>query len=230
MVDSCFKLFRSKCYRKSSVMAGSRESIYEHEKWANPVHDKKSDFDISATSIGNTTRRAKDDNRVSESEQQLCLEVEPVILRRHPRSYLRSVSTTTSNDAMSSDDDGEDEIFDVLYPLPRVNTHERSLTGEESIRQNAVDKANGMRQTIFVRVLWITRWYFCQDWLKITFPFSLSLFEILFTRPDKSISIRTGASREKLSHDNSGKIHPNLLRKVLRRKLQREVNAYSWRV
>lgn len=42
---------------------------------------------------------------------------------------------------MSSDED-DDENLDVLYPLPRVNTHERSLT-EETTRQNV---ENGMKK------------------------------------------------------------------------------------
>jgi hypothetical protein len=50
-----------------------------------------------------------------------------VVLRRHNRKYLHSVSTV-SNDALSSDDDNE--TLDILFPLPHVNTHERSLVDE----------------------------------------------------------------------------------------------------
>lgn len=151
MVDSCFKLFRSKCYRKNSVL-DSRESIYENEKCAIGADDKKVDynFDCTATSIDNDMKRGQTDSGFGESEHQF-MEVEPdVILRRFPRHYLRSVSTSTSYDAMTSDDDWDDENLDILYPLPRVNTHERSLS-EESNRQTTVDKANGTR-VLFHRV------------------------------------------------------------------------------
>lgn len=151
MVDSCFKLFKAKCFRKSSLktLRDSRESIFEDDKIAineNNSHDKKYNFAISTTSF-DIDIKVKPDNIINEMEHQQGLEVEPdVILRRHNRRYLRSVSTTTSNDAMSSDED--DENLDVLYPLPRVNTHERSLT-EETTRQN-VD--NGMKRDFIINI------------------------------------------------------------------------------
>lgn len=139
MVDSCFKLFKAKCFRKSSLktLRDSRESVFEDDKNErineNILHDKKYNFDVTTTSF-DTKIKVKPDNIINESEYHQGIEMEPdVILRRHNRRYLRSVSTTNSNDAMSSDED-EDENLDILYPLPRVNTHERSLT-EEANRQ-----------------------------------------------------------------------------------------------
>lgn len=146
MVDSCFKLFKVKCFRKASLktVRDSRESVFEDEKIAineYDSHDKKYNFALSTTSF-DIVRKIEPESIINEKQNQLGIEVEPdVILRRHNRAYLRSVSTTTSNDAMSSDED-DDENLDVLYPLPRVNTHERSLT-EESTRQT-VD--NGMKR------------------------------------------------------------------------------------
>ena len=141
MVDSCFKLFRSKWYRRECAIRDSNESIFENEKCAINSCDKKFNFDINTTtatvaSIDNA-KKVKADREVVEAEQ-VCLDVEHVVLRRHNRAYLRSISTTTSNDAISSDDDvDDDENLDILYPLPRDNTHERPL--EEGNRQNNVD-------------------------------------------------------------------------------------------
>lgn len=111
MTDSCFKLFRSKCFRAS--VRDSRESIFEYEKCEKPS------LDIAAAPIDNKKVRA--DSESAEAPQQV-VETEPaVILRRPNRLYLRSISTVTS---LSSDDE-DDENLDVLYPLPTPSPHER---------------------------------------------------------------------------------------------------------
>lgn len=149
MVDSCFKAFKLKCFRKSSLKSNrdSRESIFQSDKIAineDIWRDKKSHFASSTTSIDND-KKVTPDNGLNDLEYN-GLEAEPdVVLRRHNRSYLRSISTTTSNDALSSDDDNNENL-DILYPLPRVNTHERTLI-EEANRQT-VDKNNGMNKWI----------------------------------------------------------------------------------
>lgn len=141
MVDSCFRVFKLKCFRKSSINAlrDSRESIFQSEKNANIFQgDKKPNFATCAIPI---------DKKLAADNGYDGLELEPgVVLRRHNRFYLRSISstTTTSNDAMSSDDENyyDDETLDVLYPLPGVNTHERPLI-EEANNRPTVDDKNG---------------------------------------------------------------------------------------
>lgn len=148
MVDSCFQVFSAKCFRKSPIK--SRNSSFQNDKSAisdNILQDKKYCDDIvgSATSI-ESDKKVKSDNNSTDVEYY-GLEMEPdVPLRRHNRAYLRSISTTTSCDAMSSDEEDKD----ILYPLPRVNTHERSLI-EEANRQIVV-KNNGTER-------WITYLY-----------------------------------------------------------------------
>lgn len=116
MTDSCFKVFRAKCLRKSSLksLRDSRESFYGNEKSAldeTASLDKKINFDTNATSIDNN-KRVKPDNITNDPEQGM--EIEPdVILRRPNRVYHRSVS---SYDAFSSEE--EEENMDVLAPLP----------------------------------------------------------------------------------------------------------------
>ena len=146
MVDSCFKVFRAKCFRKPSLksLRDSRESFFENDKNAinNSIsHDKKIYLDTNSTSIDND-KKAKADNAMNELEHQHELEIEPqVILRRPNRLYLRSISSNASNDVISSDDE-EDENLDVLYPLPHVNNNDYSPT-EEAIRKIYVDKNDG---------------------------------------------------------------------------------------
>jgi hypothetical protein len=126
MVDSCFRTFKFKCFRKSSVnsLRDSRESIFQSDKNEKISHD---DTKVDATLTDND------------------LELEHgVVLRRHNRTYLHSISTTTSYDAMSSGDEADEvaETLDVLYPLPRVKTHERTLV-EEANSRPSVDNKNG---------------------------------------------------------------------------------------
>lgn len=141
MVDSCFKIFKTKWFRKSSLqmLRDSRESVFEADKNSmseNILRDKKHNFDVDATSIDNA-KRAKADC------SELDWEIDSgVVLRRHNRRYLRSISTTVSTDAMTSDEDEDDENLDVLYPLPYVSPHERTLV-EEANRQIGVHKRNG---------------------------------------------------------------------------------------
>lgn len=151
MVDSCFKVFHAKCFRKSSIKThrDSCDSIFQNDKSAmtNAEQDKKLNFTHShrATPI-DSDRKAASDRIIYEGE------LEPdVVLRRHdpPYRYLqRSISAATSHDATSSDDD-ENENLDVLYPLPYVNTHERIL--EEANRQ--VDKNNGMEKFLWCSII-----------------------------------------------------------------------------
>jgi hypothetical protein len=146
MSDSCFKIFKAKCFRKTSIRSrrDSCESIFHNDQKAineKCFLDKKNNFADSATSNDND-KKVITDNNVDNFDCNYG-ETEPdVVLRRYHRSYLRSTSTTTSNDALSSDDDDNEENLDILYPLPRVNTHERPLS-EEANRQ-IVDKNNGM--------------------------------------------------------------------------------------
>lgn len=102
-------------------MRDSCESIFEYEKCGKASSDEKPSFDIAATPI-DSAKKVEADSESAEPPQQ-AVEAEPaVILRRPNRLYLRSISTVTS---LSSDDDGEDENLDVLYPLPTPSPHER---------------------------------------------------------------------------------------------------------
>lgn len=132
MVDSCFRTFKFKCFRKSTVnsLRDSRESIFQSDKNEKISHDdKKLNFTTCSTPIA--------------TDNELELE-HGVVLRRHNRTYLHSISTTTSYDAMSSGDEADEvaETLDVLYPLPRVKTHERPLA-EEANSRPSVDDKNG---------------------------------------------------------------------------------------
>jgi hypothetical protein len=132
MVDSCFRTFKFKCFRKSSAssLRDSYESIFQTDKNEKFSHD---DTKVDATLTDND------------------LELEHgVVLRRHNRTYLHSISTTTSYDAMSSGDEADEvaETLDVLYPLPRVKAHERTLV-EEANSRPSVDNKNG-KANLFV--------------------------------------------------------------------------------
>lgn len=165
MVDSCFKMFKTKCFGKSSmqVLRDSRESVFEGDKNSmneSVFRDKKPNFDTDATSIDNAKRARADCN-------ELDFKIDSgVVLRRHNRCYLRSISTTVSTDAMSSDEDDEDENLDILYPLPYVSPHERALV-EEANRQIGVDERNGTQrereQIVLDRTFkaWQRSWLFC---------------------------------------------------------------------
>ncbi|CRK86262.1 CLUMA_CG000166, isoform A [Clunio marinus] len=137
MVDSCFKVFKSNCFRKSSI-SSQRSSVFQIDKRPiseNISKDKKFNTTANATPI-DTDKTLSYDCDVEYS----TFELDPnVILRRHNRFYLRSVSATTSCDAMSSEED-DNENLDILYPLPRVNTHERALSEESN--QQITDKIN----------------------------------------------------------------------------------------
>jgi hypothetical protein len=108
--------------------------------------DKKLNFDVDATSIDNA-KRAKVDC------SQLDLEIAArVVLRRHNRCYLRSISSTVSTDAVTSDEDEDDENLDILYPLPYVSPHERRLV-EEANRKIGVNNQNGTENKQFQFIL-----------------------------------------------------------------------------
>lgn len=148
MVDSCFKIFKAKCFRRA-IIAESRESVFEDDK--NATSDKKQpNFDSSAPSIDNEKK-----GKAEHTEYKSLLDCEPeVILRRHNRRVIRSISETTSNDAMSSDEEGDDdENLDILYPLPRVSTHERSLIEEGTRTQLVIDKHNDMESAFIYSCL-----------------------------------------------------------------------------
>ncbi|KAG5677390.1 hypothetical protein PVAND_007153 [Polypedilum vanderplanki] len=120
MVDSCFKLFRkTKCLngKSSKLQCDSFESLYLNEN-------------NNKTSSSVPVSKKYNDNIITDIETYHHNDMieDGVILRRHNRKYLTSVSTV-SNDALSSDDD-DNETLDILYPLPHVNTHERSLVDE----------------------------------------------------------------------------------------------------
>ena len=134
MVDSCLKAFKFKCFRKSAVssMQDSRESVFQSDKSLKAPHNDKT-FNFTTCAAPTVV------------DNDLELE-HGVVLRRHNRTYLHSISTTTSYDAMSSGDEADEvgETLDVLYPLPRVKTHERPLAEETNNRPGADDKNGKM--------------------------------------------------------------------------------------
>lgn len=111
---SCFKF---KCLRKSPVISqrGSRVSMFQSGQIPEKV-------DLASVESG--------------------LELEHGVVLRRPRTFLRSISTT-SYDAMSSGDEADEvsETLDILYPVPRVKTHEHAL--EEANCRLGVDEKNG---------------------------------------------------------------------------------------
>lgn len=132
MVDSCFKVFKVNCFGKASSIADSSESVLEaNDKTAIKLRDNKQiNFTTNATSFDNDRKVKADKNNVSaDTEYQNLLEMEPeVVLRRHNRQYLRSISTT-SYEAITSEED-DDETLDILSPLPRDSVHEWSFSEE----------------------------------------------------------------------------------------------------
>lgn len=142
MVDSCFKVFKNaRCLRKASLKSqrNSLDSIFNNDKilvTENNLRDKKRE---NFGTVVNSTDNEKDHRNMEHS-----VDVEPdVVLRRHNRHYLQSISTTTS-DAMSSDEDYEN--LDVLYPLPHVSSHDRS--GIEETNQYDKNSASGTILTL----------------------------------------------------------------------------------
>lgn len=206
MVDSCFKAFKLRCFRKSSTstLRDSCESIFQSDKKISIFHDdKKPNFATCSTPI-------HADNNAD------GLEMEPdVVLRRHNRTYLRSISTTTSYDAMTSEDEENDnENLDILYPLPRVNTHDRPLIEETNNRLIVVDKIGKVDSLINSAIL-----------LKIIDSYrALTRKSFFHFVTDKKIP-KPHVSKDKKS-EPAGKIRhePNLLAKLWRKKCKRQVN------
>lgn len=136
MVDSCFKIFRkSSCLNKNLSKSHHRDSFdsfYSNDKFAIGSGNKKCNFAANSRDNNEKQPETSSDNIITDIDYHDFVdgEADTVILRRHNRKYLYSVSTV-SNDAMSSDDD-DNETLDILYPLPHVkeNTHERSLVDE----------------------------------------------------------------------------------------------------
>lgn len=117
MVDSCFEMFKKvRCCTKPPAKSHkkSEESIFRLENNNKYKHvTTVASFDNNKC---NNTDDDDDNNDVANS-----IDVEHVHLRRHPRiAYCRSFSTS---DALSTDD----ELMDILCPLPRVNTLERPI-------------------------------------------------------------------------------------------------------
>ena len=203
MVDSCLKAFKFKCFRKSAVVSiqGSHESIFQSDKSLKALdNDKILNFTTCAAPI------AVDND----------LELEHgVVFRRHNRTYLHSISTTTSYDAMSSGDEADEvgETLDVLYPLPRAKTHERPLAEETNNRPGADDK-NG-------------KWIFYKPCNALEnhreYRHTHSTFFLRFAT-DK---INSRHCRDLKDHksDAAGRTRhtPSLLRKLLRRKQKQKV-------
>jgi hypothetical protein len=211
MVDSCLKVFKLKCFRKSSIntLRDSHDSIFQNDKNANIFHDdKKLNFTTCATPID---KKVATDNGIDGLELEAN-----VVLRRHNRTYLRSISTTTGNDVITSDDEDDDdsEILDVLFPLPRsrtssVNTHERPLIEDANNRPNVDDK-NG-KVDLFV----LSSIRSAHSLLKIFF--------CLVTDENNPkihalLDYKSDAIGVKVRHE------PNLLTKLLRKKYKRQVN------
>jgi hypothetical protein len=132
MVDSCFKMFKKvKCFRKASIMThrNSMDSIFQCDKNDNTLRSSKYSY---ATTVTSFDKIPCDNSCPNNHDIDNNQEVDQVILRRHHRpTYLRSLSTS---DAMSS----EDEMLDVLCPLPRVNTHERPLIEATNQHENGM--------------------------------------------------------------------------------------------
>lgn len=129
MVDACFGMFKKvRCCTKSPAKSHkkSEESIFKLE-------NNKYKHVTTVTSFDNNKLPPYDkcntDDDDENNDVDNSLDVEHVHLRRHPRiAYCRSFSTS---DALSTDD----ELMDILCPLPRVNTLERPII-EASIHDN----------------------------------------------------------------------------------------------
>ena len=126
MVDSCYKMFKRMCCCGKPVVKSHRkslESMFQYDKSDNTMQiNKKISQNTTVTSFDNNklpcdNSNDDDDNNDIESS----LKAELVYLRRHRRpAYFRSFSTS---DAVSTDD----ELMDILCPLPRVNTLDRPI-------------------------------------------------------------------------------------------------------
>lgn len=141
MVDSCFRLFKSKCFSSSSIKAHrkSYESIQQIDKNVTAESfEEKINFATSGTSI-DSFKKAPNDSDIYRIEQDNSF--------RRPKPYLRSVSTTS--DAMSSDE----ENLDVLFPLPHSKNHENERPLIEEGNQPIVAN-NGEYVAFFYTVLW----------------------------------------------------------------------------
>lgn len=138
MVDSCFKVFRkTKCLNRKRC--DSYDSYYLNEDKCACGNNNNGGAKISNINNNNdNSNKVVNDLSNEIVVNDMDHHDSEVVLRRHNRKYLHSISTV-SNDAMSSDDD--DETLDILYPLPHVNTHERSLNCTDDIKR--IDK-NGM--------------------------------------------------------------------------------------
>lgn len=120
MVDSCFEMFKKvRCCTKPEAKSHkkSEESIFRLEN----NNDKYKHVTTVTSFDSNKCNNNTDDDDDNNYDVDNSLDVEHVHLRRHPRiAYCRSFSTS---DALSTDD----ELMDILCPLPRVNTLERPI-------------------------------------------------------------------------------------------------------
>ena len=129
MVDSCFEMFKKvRCCTKPTAKSHtkSEESIFKLE------NNNKHKHVTTVTSFDNNKLpydKCNTDDDDENNDIDNSIDVEHVHLRRHPRiAYCRSFSTS---DALSTDD----ELMDILCPLPRVNTLERPII-EASTQNN----------------------------------------------------------------------------------------------
>lgn len=130
MVDSCYKMFkRMRCCGKANVVKSHRksvESMFQYDKSDNTMQiNKKISQNTTVTSFDNNKLPCDNSNDTNDDDDnndiESSLKAELVDLRRHRRpAYFRSFSTS---DAVSTDD----ELMDILCPLPRVNTLERPI-------------------------------------------------------------------------------------------------------
>lgn len=131
MVDSCYKMFkRMRCCGKPNVVKAHRksvESMFQYDKSDNTMQiNKKISQNTTVTSFDNNKLPCDNSNDTNDDDDdnndiESSLKAELVHLRRHRRpAYFRSFSTS---DAVSADD----EMMDILCPLPRVNTLERPI-------------------------------------------------------------------------------------------------------
>lgn len=141
MVDSCYKMLkRMRCCGKAVVKSHRKsvESMFQYDKSDNTMQiNKKFSQNTTVTSFDNNKLpcdNSNDDDDDDNNDIESSLKAELVHLRRHRRpAYFRSFSTS---DAVSVSTD--DELMDILCPLPRVNTLERPII--DSLMQNNIGR------------------------------------------------------------------------------------------
>lgn len=137
-MDACFKVFRkTKCLDKDSHRDSVDSFILNQNSKSEQSSNvnKSCNFGMTTTTVVSEKRVSSSDNIITDIDYDIS-DIDPdVVLRRHNRKYLYSTSTISSNYGPSSDEDNN-ETLDILYPLPYVNSIERSLLLEETPKRN----------------------------------------------------------------------------------------------